>query len=117
MERHADEREDFQVHVDANEFTRCIHNRMPVLLGRYDYNTWQTGKGRCGRHQIPSWPISKRVNVSGRGNDDPSQIERYKPKPGFLARERSVTLKELRARREIDMNEECPKELGDGARQ
>jgi len=47
MPRHADEREDFQVHVDANEFTRCIHNRMPVLLGRYDYNTWQTGKGRC----------------------------------------------------------------------
>ena len=63
------------------------------------------------------WPISKRVNVSGRGNDDPSQIERYKPKPGFLARKRSVTLEELRARREIDMNEECPKELGDGARQ
>ena len=94
---------------------------MPVLLGRYYYNTWQTGKGAvsscCGRHQIPSWPISKRVNVSGRGNDDPSQIDRYKPKPGFLARERSVTLEELRARREIDMSEECPKELGDGARQ
>ena len=37
--------------------------------------------------------------------------------PEILARERSVTLGELRARREIDINEECTKELGDGARQ
>ena len=71
----------FQVHVDANEFTRCIHNRMPVLLGRYDYNTWLTGK--AGVELLRPAPndllrmqlVSKRVNVSGRGDDDPGLIE------------------------------------------
>jgi hypothetical protein len=52
-------------------------------------------------------------NLFGRAN----VFSHVRYKPGFLARERSVTLEELRARREIDINEECPKELGDGARQ
>jgi putative SOS response-associated peptidase YedK len=28
----------------ANDFTRQIHDRMPVLLGRQDHDAWLTGK-------------------------------------------------------------------------
>ncbi len=28
----------------ANDFTRPIHDRMPVLLGRRDHDAWLTGK-------------------------------------------------------------------------
>ncbi|MGO9236117.1 MAG: SOS response-associated peptidase family protein [Methylocella sp.] len=28
----------------ANDFTRCIHDRMPALLGRHDLDAWLTGK-------------------------------------------------------------------------
>jgi putative SOS response-associated peptidase YedK len=26
----------------ANDFTRCIHDRMPVLLGQHDLDAWLT---------------------------------------------------------------------------
>jgi putative SOS response-associated peptidase YedK len=28
----------------ANDFTRPIHDRMPVLLGQHDLDAWLTGK-------------------------------------------------------------------------
>jgi putative SOS response-associated peptidase YedK len=65
----------------ANDFTRCIHDRMPVLLGQHDLDAWLTGKAgvellRPAPNDIlRMWPVSKRVNVSGRGDDDPSLIE------------------------------------------
>jgi putative SOS response-associated peptidase YedK len=30
--------------TDANDFSRQIHDRMPVLLGRQDRDVWLTGK-------------------------------------------------------------------------
>ena len=65
----------------ANDFTRRIHDRMPVLLGRQDHDAWLTGKAgvdllRPAPNDIlHMWPVSKRVNVSGRGDDDPGLIE------------------------------------------
>jgi putative SOS response-associated peptidase YedK len=65
----------------ANDFTRPIHDRMPVILDRSKNEAWLTGKAgaellRPAPNDIlRMWPISKRVNVSGRGDDDPSLIE------------------------------------------
>jgi putative SOS response-associated peptidase YedK len=65
----------------ANDFTRRIHDRMPVLLGCQDHDAWLTGKvgvellRPAPNDLLCMWPVSKRVNVSGRGDDDPSLIE------------------------------------------
>jgi putative SOS response-associated peptidase YedK len=65
----------------ANDFTRPIHDRMPVLLGRQDHDAWLTGKAgaellrSAPNYLLRMWPVSKRVNVSGRGDDDPGLIE------------------------------------------
>ena len=65
----------------ANDFTRAIHDRMPVLLGQQDHEAWLTGKAGvevlrpAPNDLLRMWPVWKRVNVSGRGDDDPSLIE------------------------------------------
>jgi len=65
----------------ANDFTRPIHDRMPVLLAHHDFDAWLTGKAGAEilrpapNELLRIWPVSKRVNVSGRGDDDPSLIE------------------------------------------
>jgi putative SOS response-associated peptidase YedK len=65
----------------ANDFTRRIHDRMPVLLGQHDLDAWLTGKAGfellrpAPNELLRMWPVSKRVNVSGRGDDDPGLIE------------------------------------------
>ncbi len=65
----------------ANDFTRCIHDRMPVMLGRQDHDAWLTGKAGvellrpAPNDLLRMWPVSKRVNASGRGDDDPGLIE------------------------------------------
>ncbi len=65
----------------ANTFTRPIHDRMPVLLGQQDHEAWLAGKAGVELLQpapndlLRMWPVSKRGNVSGRGDDDPSLIE------------------------------------------
>jgi putative SOS response-associated peptidase YedK len=67
--------------TSANDFTRRIHDRMPVLLGRQDQDAWLTGKAGvellrpAPNDLLRIWPVSKRVNVSGRGDDEPSLIE------------------------------------------
>jgi len=65
----------------ANDFTQRIHDRMPVLLGRRDHDAWLTGKASvellrpAPNDLLRMWPVSKRVNASGRGDDDPGLIE------------------------------------------
>jgi putative SOS response-associated peptidase YedK len=65
----------------ANDFTRPIHYCMPVLLAHHDFDAWLTGKADAGilrpapNELLRIWPVSKRVNVSGRGDDDPSLNE------------------------------------------
>ena len=64
----------------ANEFARRIHDCMPVLLGRQDHDAWLTGKAGvellrpAPNNLLRMLPVSKRVNASGRGDDDPSLI-------------------------------------------
>ena len=65
----------------ANDFTRCIHDRMPVLLGQHDLVAWLTGKAGvellrlAPNDLLHMWSVSKRVNVSGHGDDDSSLID------------------------------------------
>ena len=64
----------------AYDFTRPIHDRMPVLLGQSDLDAWLTGKAGvellwpAPNDLLRMWPVSKRDNASGRGDDDPSLI-------------------------------------------
>jgi len=72
----------------ANDFMRPIHDRMPAFLGDHDIDTWLGGRAGvellrpATNDLLRMWPVSKRVNVSGRGDDDPSLIE-----PGMKALE------------------------------
>jgi putative SOS response-associated peptidase YedK len=65
----------------ANDFTRCIHDRMPGFLADHDLDGWLTGKAGvellrpAANDLLRMWPVLKRVNVSGRGDDGPSLIE------------------------------------------
>jgi putative SOS response-associated peptidase YedK len=78
MERPGDGRDDFERHVDcdANDFTRQINDRMPVLLDRQDQDAWLSGKAGvellrpAPNDLLRMWPVSKWVNASGRDDDD-----------------------------------------------
>jgi putative SOS response-associated peptidase YedK len=65
----------------ANDFTHCIHDRMPVFLDQEDHDAWLTGKAgvevlrSAPNALLRLWPVSKRVNKTGVGDDDPSLIE------------------------------------------
>ena len=63
--------------TDANELVGDIHDRMPVILSRYDYARWPSEEPdpRDLMRPFPAelmrmWPISTRVNKPE--NDDPS---------------------------------------------
>jgi len=66
--------------TEANDFTRPVHDRMPVLLDRHEHDAWLTGKAGAEilrpapNDLLRMWPVSKPVNVSGRGDDGPSLI-------------------------------------------
>src|SRR5208283_1125897 len=69
--------------TSANDFTRPIHDRVPVLLGQRDHEAWLTGKAGvellrpAPNNLLRMWPVSKRVNKTGVGDDDPSLIEPF----------------------------------------
>jgi len=69
--------------TSANDFTRPIHDRVPVLLGQRDHEAWLTGKAGvellrpAPNDLLRMWPVSKRVNKTGVGDDDPSLIEPF----------------------------------------
>ena len=58
----------------ANDFTRPIHDRMPVLLGQHDLDTWLTGKAgvellRPARNDLlQMWPHRALDNPKGMPN-------------------------------------------------
>jgi len=71
--------------TDANALTRSIHDRMPVVLDKVDIGPWLKGAG--GTELLPSaaedrlrmWPVSRRVNKTGSGDDDPTLLTRLRP--------------------------------------
>ena len=67
--------------TDANKLTRAIHDRMPVLLDKADF--WACFGGTGGTElfrsaaddKVRMWPVSRRVNKTGSGDDDPTLID------------------------------------------
>jgi putative SOS response-associated peptidase YedK len=66
--------------TDANALVADIHDRMPVILSRYDYARWLSEEPdpRDSMRPFPAelmrmWPISTRVNKPE--NDDPSILD------------------------------------------
>jgi putative SOS response-associated peptidase YedK len=66
---------------EPNEFVAEIHDRMPVLLAQDDIEPWLTGTAGiellkpAPNDLLLKWPVSKRVNSSRAGDDDPTLIE------------------------------------------
>ena len=67
--------------TDANALTRTIHDRMPVLLDKADFEPWPSGSAGAdllrpaGEDRVRMWPVSRRVNKTGSGDDDPTLID------------------------------------------
>jgi putative SOS response-associated peptidase YedK len=64
----------------ANAFTRAVHDRMPVILAPADFAAWLGGAAGTGLLQpaaedlLRMWPVSRRVNRTGSGDDDPALL-------------------------------------------
>ena len=62
-----------------NEFTRPVHNRMPALLVKKDFEPWLSGAAGtevlkpADDDYLRTWPVSKRVDQTD-GGDDPALI-------------------------------------------
>ena len=67
--------------TDANVLTRPIHDRMPAVLYKADIKPWLDGSGGSELLQsgpddkLRMWPVSRRVNKSGSGDDDRTLID------------------------------------------
>ncbi len=67
--------------AEANALTREIHDRMPVLLPPEKIDAWVTGEAGAelllpaADDALRMWPVSKRVNKTRDGADDPGLIE------------------------------------------
>jgi putative SOS response-associated peptidase YedK len=65
----------------ASAWMEAYHDRMPVLLGPADFTGWLdrtlgTEALRPARADaLREWPVSKRVNATGVGDDDPALLD------------------------------------------
>ena len=64
--------------TDANALTRPIHDRMPVIFHKADFGAWPNGEGgtellrSAAEDSLRMWPVSRRVNKTGTGDNDPT---------------------------------------------
>jgi putative SOS response-associated peptidase YedK len=67
--------------ADANDLTRPIHDRMPVVPDKADIRRRLSGKGGkellkpAAEDRLRMWPVTRRVNKTGTGDDDPALTE------------------------------------------
>jgi putative SOS response-associated peptidase YedK len=67
--------------TDANALTRAVHDRMPVLLEPHQIDAWLNGTTGtellkpAADDALRMWPVSRRVNPTRDGDDDPGLIE------------------------------------------
>lgn len=68
--------------TDSNSFVNHWHDRMPVLLDRDNFEAWlDFEKGQellkpANDNLLQAWPVSRSVNKTGVGDDDPTTIDR-----------------------------------------
>ena len=71
--------------TEPNSFVAEVHDRMPALLAEKDFEPWLPVR-RCrllkpaSEDTLQRWPVSKRVNSSKAPADDPTLIERVRPR-------------------------------------
>jgi len=64
----------------ASVWMAPYHDRMPVLLAAQDFDAWLNGTlgddalKPAAERALREWPVSKRVNRSGEGDDDPTIV-------------------------------------------
>src|SRR5262249_10276370 len=67
--------------TEANELTRAIHDRMPAVLDKGDVRPWLNGEGGAEllrpapEDRLRMWAVSRRVNKTGQGDDDPTLLD------------------------------------------
>ena len=67
--------------TDADELTRPIHDRMPVVLDKADVGRWLCGEAGtellmpAAEDRLRMWPVSRRVKRTGSGDDDPTLLD------------------------------------------
>jgi putative SOS response-associated peptidase YedK len=67
--------------TNANALTGTIHSRMPVVLDKTDIGLWLNGTAGsellkpAAEDRLRMWPVSRRVNKTGTGDDDPTLID------------------------------------------
>jgi putative SOS response-associated peptidase YedK len=65
----------------ASDWMAPYHDRMPVLLAAADIDAWLDGSlglealRPAAANASREWPVSKRINKTGFGDDDPTIIE------------------------------------------
>jgi putative SOS response-associated peptidase YedK len=66
----------------GNKWMETYHDRMPVMLVEKNFDAWLDGSLgpealTCATESaLREWPVSKRMNKTGEGDDDPTIIER-----------------------------------------
>lgn len=64
----------------ANALTRAVHDRMPVILEAAGFAAWLDGSATsavlrpAAADRLRMWPVSRRVNRAGAGDDDPTLV-------------------------------------------
>jgi putative SOS response-associated peptidase YedK len=67
--------------TDANALTSPVHDRVPVILDKADFGAWLNGTagtellGSAAEDHLRMWPVSRRVNKTGTGDDDPTLLD------------------------------------------
>jgi putative SOS response-associated peptidase YedK len=67
--------------TNANELTRPIHDRMPVVLDKANIRPWLSGESGtellrpAAEDRLRMWPVSRRVNKTGQGDDDSTLLD------------------------------------------
>jgi putative SOS response-associated peptidase YedK len=68
--------------TEPNEFAAEIHDRMPAFLMDEQFAPWLSGEAGAEylkpaqNDYLQRWPVSKRVNSSKAGADDPTLIDK-----------------------------------------
>jgi putative SOS response-associated peptidase YedK len=69
----------------ANRWMETYHDRMPVILDEKDFEGWLDGSLgadalKCASESaLREWLVSKRINRTGEGDDDPTVLEPLTP--------------------------------------
>jgi hypothetical protein len=70
-----------QRNFGTNALTRPIHDWMPVILDTRDFSPWLNGAAGAellrpaADDRLRMWPVSRRINKTGIGDDDLTLIE------------------------------------------